>query len=129
MDRNSIPTSPPAFDDPFPMPEFEEPGIPPTEPNIWNDVLQHRQNLLHDPAPSRSYSGVTSRTRTAEFDEPEEVDDSNISQVTVSDRYFGIDEATQGLDQQTLLRAEELVDLAVNGEFTVFHLYLNYWLT
>jgi hypothetical protein len=105
---------------PIPM-DLDELEIPPTEPNMWEHVFQNRQNIPQDPTPSRSYSGGTSRTRTAEFDDPDRMADDNSSLETISVVYFGLDPSTQGLDAQTLLRAEQVVAHAVNGEFVALH--------
>jgi hypothetical protein len=105
--------------------ELDELDIPPTEPNMWEAIFQHRQNVPHDRAPSRSYSGGTSRTRTAGSNDPDGMDTDNSSLETISVAYFGLDPSTQGLDAQTLLCAEQLVNRAVNGEFVLLCLKFN----
>ncbi|KAG8737031.1 hypothetical protein FRC12_017303 [Ceratobasidium sp. 428] len=96
--------------------ELDDLDLPPTEPNFWDSLLDTRANTIreHSPDTSRSSSDSEPGATSSSISEA----GSEFSIETLSDRYFGLhlSALTRGLDSDTLMRAEELVDAALNGK-------------
>lgn len=116
------------FDDQQPdAMELDDLDVPPTQPNIWDTILENRQNARNNLARSHSTSDHSSDTSSSNPSQDHLGDldgtDSD-SMETISDHYFGVDASARGLDAQTLLQAEELIDLAVDGKLDVLFMRL-----
>lgn len=95
---------------------FVDLELPPTEPNVWDEVMRFRQHAVLQPTQSnscRTASGTAEGTTTIGSEDLESLD----SFETLSDRYFGVDPSKHGLTPDVLLREEFLVDLACNSTY------------
>ena len=105
-------------DPPDPPVEIDEPNIPPTEANIWEEVFHPHRYANHvQTQPSNQHSSTGSSQTKSASDNPDEL--NSISLVSISDAYINVDPTLHGLSEETILDAEELVEQVMNGKFVL----------